>query len=328
LKKEIIKTFLAYRQPNRDQPSFFVGEGRWIDRLSTEHEQGFILHSFLGDQILFVEKLEPISDDKFELHFSENQSPDQSRENYGADFKKIKSEIENGGCKKIILSRTKKIGTNSDALTVFSNLNGAYKNTFNYVISNSAIGTWMGATPESLLTIHDKTVFTMALAGTKLPDASWTEKEFEEQQLVTDTILTVLKQNKCLNIRSEGPTTINAGKIQHLQTSIQAQLVDKKAWINLVNHLHPTPAVCGIPAQAAKNAIQTIESHQRQFYTGFLGMITPQTKTLYVNLRCMQYFKNEALLYIGGGITSGSSEEAEWAETERKSQTLTDAING
>ena len=104
--------------------------------------------------------------------------------------------------------------------------------------------------------------------------------------------------------------------------------MDKKAWINLVNQLHPTPAVCGIPAQAAKNAIQTIEWHQRQFYTGFLGMVSQQTKTLYVNLRCMQYFKNEALLYIGGGITSGSSEEAEWAETERKSQTLTDAING
>lgn len=185
----------------------------------------------------------------------------------------------------------------------------------------------MGATPESLLAIQDKTVFTMSLAGTKLPEASWTEKEFEEQQLVTDTILTVLKQNNCLNIRSEGPTTINAGKIQHLQTSIHAELAEKADWTNLVNHLHPTPAVCGIPTQAAKNAIQTIESHQRQFYTGFLGIITPQSKTLYVNLRCMQYFKNEALLYIGGGITSASSEEAEWAETERKSQTLADAIN-
>jgi isochorismate synthase len=185
----------------------------------------------------------------------------------------------------------------------------------------------MGATPESLLTIDNKTVFTMSLAGTKLPEVAWTEKEFEEQQLVTDTILTVLKQNNCLDIQSEGPTTINAGKIQHLQTIIHAQLAEKADWTNLVNHLHPTPAVCGIPTQAAKNAIQQIESHKRQFYTGFLGMITPQNKTLYVNLRCMQYFKNEALLYIGGGITAGSTEEAEWAETERKSQTLAEAIN-
>lgn len=295
--------------------------------MSNEHEQGFIFNSFLGDQILFVEKLEPISADKFELHFSENQSIDQSRENYADHFKKIKAEIENGICKKIILSRTKKIQTNSDALTIFSNLNAAYKNTFNYVISNSSIGTWMGATPESLLTIQDKTIFTMSLAGTKLPEATWTEKEFEEQQLVTDTILTVLKENNCLNISSEGPTTINAGKIQHLQTSIHAELAEKADWTNLVNHLHPTPAVCGIPTQAAKNAIQTIESHQRQFYTGFLGILTPQSKSLYVNLRCMQYFKNEALLYIGGGITSASLDEAEWAETERKSQTLADAIN-
>ncbi len=327
MKKETIKTYLAYRQPNQDQPSFFVGEGRWIDGLSNEHEQGFIFHSFLGDQILFVEELKPISPDKFELHFSENQSPDQSRENYTDNFKKIKAEIENGRCKKIILSRTKKIQTKANALTIFSNLNGAYKNTFNYLISNSSIGTWMGATPESLLTIHDKTVFTMSLAGTKLPELDWTEKEFEEQQLVTDTILGVLTKNNCLNIRSEGPITINAGKIQHLQTSIHAQLAEKADWTNLVNHLHPTPAVCGIPTLVAKNVIQTIESHKRQFYTGFLGIITPQSKTLYVNLRCMQFFKNDALLYIGGGITSGSSEKAEWAETERKSQTLTDAIN-
>jgi len=104
--------------------------------------------------------------------------------------------------------------------------------------------------------------------------------------------------------------------------------------------LHPTPAVCGLPKDAAKQFILKNENYNREFYTGFLGEINIKTSisrnsnsrnvennayaavktvsNLYVNLRCMQISNQEAIIYVGGGITKDSNVEAEWEETVQK----------
>ena len=45
-----------------------------------------------------------------------------------------------------------------------------------------------------------------------------------------------------------------------------------------------------------------------------------------MNIRCMQIFSNEAVIYVGGGITSKSNLEKEWKETELKSQVILESI--
>lgn len=162
----------------------------------------------------------------------------------------------------------------------------------------------------------------MSLAGTKTPENSWTEKEIEEQELVTNSIVEGLKNSNCTNLKTDGPNTIKAGKIEHLRTLISCDLKDKKDWTKVVQTLHPTPAVCGIPKLKAMDYIQQLENHDRQFYTGFIGIVKEDKKDLFVNLRCMQHFNGFAKLYLGGGITAPSDEEAEWLETEKKGMTL------
>ena len=105
--------------------------------------------------------------------------------------------------------------------------------------------------------------------------------------------------------------------------------------------MHPTPAVCGLPKEAAKAFILENENYNREFYTGFLGelnfeaqlkprsgkrnienrayAITKTSTQLYVNLRCMQLDGNNASIYVGGGITESSDAESEWHETVSKS---------
>lgn len=246
-----------------------------------------------------------------------------NKDDYFNCFKQLKAQISSGRFEKVILSRTKLIKTSKSALEIFHQLNDTYKNTFNYLISNAEIGTWIGATPERLLSVEGNQLKTMSLAGTKTPESDWTTKEFEEQKLVTDSIVQTLKNTNCTHITKNGPSTIQAGKIEHLQTQVTAQLNHPADWTKVVNALHPTPAVCGIPKKEALSFIPELEKHDRKFYTGFLGICSPEKKDFYVNLRCMELQNGQAKLYLGGGITAPSVVEAEWKETERKSETLT-----
>ena len=87
--------------------------------------------------------------------------------------------------------------------------------------------------------------------------------------------------------------------------------------------LHPTSAVCGMPKDKATTLIDELESHDRKLFAGFLGSINVQQETqLYVNLRCAEIGKNGALLYAGAGITEDSISENEWNETTIKCLTI------
>lgn len=288
--------------------------------------EGFVFHSFSGDRILLVTDLTPCSEQTLEINQNENIGRQTEKSDYLNQFTRLKHAIKSGKFEKVILSRTKLSPTSKNAVTIFNALNNIYKNTFNYIISNAEIGTWMGATPERLISIKEKEISTMSLAGTKTPAAEWTEKEVEEQALVTKTILDTLKKHNCTGIKAAGPTTINAGKIQHLHTHITALLQTESDWKPVVKNLHPTPAVCGLPTEKAQKFIPELEQYNRKFYTGFIGLTSKKESHFFVNLRCMELMKNQAKLYIGGGITAPSIAEAEWMETERKSKTLIDII--
>ena len=118
--------------------------------------------------------------------------------------------------------------------------------------------------------------------------------------------------------------TIKAGNVLHLLTKIYGALkLDKYNLKNFINALHPTPAICGIPRKKAKQFILDSEGYNREFYTGFLGELNSEERSeLYVNLRCMQLKQNNAIIYVGGGITKDSIPEKEWIETVNKTNTI------
>ena len=92
---------------------------------------------------------------------------------------------------------------------------------------------------------------------------------------------------------------------------------------NLINSLHPTPAICGIPKSVATDFILKYEGYNRAYYSGYLGELNMNDSTnLFVNLRCMQIENNMAAIYVGGGITNESIPENEWLETVSKSEIM------
>lgn len=215
------------------------------------------------------------------------------------------------------------MSTSKGYLEIFESLCEAYPNTFNYILSSKEHGCWIGASPELLCQVKEDSIKTVSLAGTKLANEEWTDKEKEEQAYVTNYISQTLKRLALSNLKIGETKTLSTGAVQHLKTEIEADLTEQNKWKEVVAALHPTPAVCGIPTKEAKAFILENEKHQRSFYTGFIGISGETKLDCFVNLRCMQMQENKAFLYLGGGLLKASELEKEWEETERKAKTLT-----
>ena len=232
--------------------------------------------------------------------------------------------------KKLIFSRIKKIDTTPGNLyKLFDALKKSYPTAFIYLVNIANEGCWIGASPEILYT-QNGLAHTMALAGTQrdlglpLEEVRWGNKEIEEQSIVERYFQRIL-QNRGINFKKSTRQTVKAGNVLHLHTDFTFNPRGKV--YELISDLHPSPAVCGMPKQSAKEFIINNEPHTRAYYCGFLGPVNLHKETnLYVNLRCMQVMKDHFALYVGGGILPDSDPEKEWEETEMKAKTLSSVI--
>ena len=219
--------------------------------------------------------------------------------------------------------------------TLFDTLRSSYPQTLISLVSTPEFGTWLGASPEILLSVDQKNIATtVALAGTRKQkhdgDVRWSDKERREQGLVTDFINDVLKDAGVQKYQKDNSTTHSMGHLRHLKETFQFDLnhPDNAVSIDkLIYKLHPTPAVCGLPQKEAFHFIQTEEMLDRSLYTGFLGPVNfTDPLNLYVDIRCAQLFKDNALIYAGAGITADSDPLAEWEETEEKCRVMVDVL--
>jgi isochorismate synthase len=232
--------------------------------------------------------------------------------------------ITNGNFEKVVLSRKIEIPNQLAILETFQQLLVTYPTAFRYLFFHPNLGVWLGATPEQLVKISDNRFETMALAGTQLYSENliWETKEMEEQQFVTDYILAKVKDKANLVNVSE-IQTVKAGNLAHLQSLISGELTNNFQALELIESLHPTPAICGFPKENTIDFIAKNEGYDRKYYTGFLGEFEMNNQTdLFVNLRCLEVEKKTTNIYVGCGITKDSIPEKEFIETENKSMTM------
>ena len=246
---------------------------KYVNIESIDNKTGFIFNNFNGDKNYLIENLDACSFSDFVFYNNNSVPTILTKTAYLKICGDLIDSIRQKEFKKVILSRVKQENLNITPVQIFNQLNSLYKNTFNYLISIEGMGCWLGATPETLLEIEDNKFKTVSIAGTKSEKrVNWGGKELEEQQFVTDYIYNILK-DEVHNLKQNGPYTINAGNIQHLKTKFTGD-IKPGSWSKLVNLLHPTPATCGIPKIQAQKHINKIELHERDFYTGFLGLIS------------------------------------------------------
>ncbi len=240
-------------------------------------------------------------------------------------------QIKTGALKKVVLSRKIAVAAVTKPLSIFQEILCLYPRAFCYLWYHPEVGMWAGASPETFLNTSNNVLTTMSLAGTQRASNNmppkWGSKEVDEQGLVTSYILEALK-NKIRDIKVSEVDAVRAGNLWHLKTTISGDM-STTSLKTIIRALHPTPAVCGHPLKEAQLFVSQNESYQREYYTGFLGELNMGDKKetqLFVNLRCLQFLGNTAILYVGGGITTDSVPENEWQETLDKAGIMGQAL--
>lgn len=367
--------FAVYRKPGISKEiKGLLQKDSKIHTIMDYKENGFVFAPFDDEKPTFlipVDASEKISFEgvaKEETTFSEHKPraifsseekfSEGDKENHIALVEKGISALKAGEMQKVVLSRKEKTSLkNTDFIALFQDLLATYPTAFVYCWFHPQIGLWLGATPETLFKIKGHKFETMALAGTQkfegTMEVNWGKKEKQEQQFVTDSIMEKLVSTNAPEPNAACPLkgvsksetyTSKAGNLLHLRTDISGNLKSKENLKELIEALHPTPAVCGLPKEKAKKFILSEENYDREFYTGFLGELNFQDikersrnrrdvennayrtverqTSLFVNLRCMKIEDGNAVLFVGGGITRDSIAEDEWEETVNKAETM------
>ena len=334
--------FVVYRKPNvitikailqQDSELYITkkfSENGFVFAPFDDKEDAILIHSGNSNTIIcnYV-----ISNENEKSHNLFSKLSKKEKQNHINLVLKGIEAIETNQFQKVVLSRQETVLiSETNPISIFKRLLKTYTSAFVYLWYHPKVGLWLGATPETLLKVEGNRFYTMALAGTQqykgTLDVEWKNKEKEEQQFVTDYIVSSL-QSAVSSLNVNEVETIKAGNLLHLQTQISGILNFKfLSFERLLRKLSPTPAVCGFPKEIAKEFILDNEDYNREFYTGFLGEIDSDNSELFVNLRCMQIKNNEALLYVGGGITKDSIPENEWDETLNKAEIIKRVLSG
>ncbi|MBR1712080.1 MAG: chorismate-binding protein [Alloprevotella sp.] len=338
-----MKSYALYRLPRSAQAvRIECGDKPRVLRSITEADaaEGYLIAPFLTDADTPIVLLTPDTvstipvpsslpaTDILPLPHPPSDLSRTAREAYAKEFHQAHALLSTDACRKIVLARTEAVplpSTVDDYTYLFIYACQLYPQCFVALFSTPQTGTWLTATPETLLEADGGRWRTMALAGTMgqggngpATPPTWNAKNKLEQALVTEFIRTELADiTPALGIGT--PHTRYIGSIAHLQTDISFSRDRHTGIGTLLQRLHPTPAVSGLPRRAACEAIARIESVPRRYYAGYSGPLHLQGDTrLFVTLRCMELFPGKAILHAGGGLLAESTEVDEWAETCRK----------
>ncbi len=253
-------------------------------------------------------------------------------EHYEAAVARAVERIQAGAFEKIVLAREVAVHAPAphDTAAVFGVLRAGFGSCFVYCAGRGDTA-FVGASPELLVRREGLRASTVALAGSTRRSADpavdthlgeqllHSEKDREEQAIVTRRIARALKPLSVWVAAPDEPGIVRVANIQHLATPIRAQLTQPRGALELAGLLHPTPAVGAEPHATAAPLIPALEGLDRGWYAGPVGWTDANEDGEFcVALRCALLRGAEARLYAGVGVVRDSDPAAELAETEVK----------
>jgi menaquinone-specific isochorismate synthase len=251
------------------------------------------------------------------------------------------SRIRSGELRKVVLAQALECSLDSELSIpdILDRLAGKYPDCHRFLVEPaSGDASFFGATPERLVTLHGRTVETGALAGTtgrgETPaEDEWlaeelmdSEKNVHEHEIVADAIRDQLSPFAAS--MSTGKRTVRRlATVQHLWTPITAELAGDQHVLDLVEALHPTPAVGGLPPEKALDTIRDTEPFDRGWYAAPVGWIDAAGNGSFaVALRSAVASGDVATLFAGVGVVADSDPDREWDEVQLKYRPILDEL--
>ncbi len=272
-------------------------------------------------------------------HIDSNELVD--RQDWEKLFGLAMDRIWAGTLRKVVLARARHLSAARpfDPTLALLRLERRYPDCYRFLFEPVSGNAFFGATPELLARVQGRALGTAALAGsirrgsTPEEDAGLGEKllnsrkDRREHALVLEAIEAGIRPMVRVLQVEPAPHLRKLSNIQHLETALTAQLKKPMGVLPIVEALHPTPAVGGVPRAAALDLIHRTEPVERGWYAGPMGWLDPRHNGLFtVAIRSAVAVGREARLFAGAGIVEDSEADREWREIDLKFKPLMDAL--
>ncbi|MDM5330618.1 isochorismate synthase [Neobacillus sp. CF12] len=254
----------------------------------------------------------------------------------------VVEDLKNGSLKKVVLARELRLFFNNQvkAENILENLYNQQRDSFIFVFESNG-DCFIGATPERLVKKQGNDVFSTCLAGSIRRGKTETEdkmlgetllndqKNLIEHGFVVEMIKEALDESCEEIILPDKPQLMKIRDIQHLYTPVIGKCQKDASLLLLVERLHPTPALGGLPKQEAVEKIRQVEELDRGFYAAPLGWVDYRGNGEFsVSIRSGLIQGKEASLFAGCGVVANSDSESEYLETSLKFRPMLRALGG
>ncbi|EMA64313.1 isochorismate synthase [Halorubrum lipolyticum] len=264
-----------------------------------------------------------------------------SREAWRESVEAAVDRIRGGDLRKVVLAQALEadLAAEFPRPATLDRLAEKYPDCHRYYFEPDAAGSvFFGATPERLVALRGRTVETDALAGTtgrgETPaEDEWLARELlddaknvHEHELVAETVREQLEPFAA-SISAGERRVRRLATVQHLHTPITAELSADRHVLDLVEALHPTPAVGGLPPDRALETIHDTEPFDRGWYAAPVGWIDAAGNGAFaVAIRSAVATASRATLFAGVGLVADSDPDREWDEVQLKYRPILDEL--
>ena len=247
--------------------------------------------------------------------------------------------IRAGRVSKVVLARTMDVDIGVDPADVVMQLWSMNRGSHVFLFEPEPGSAILGAPPETVTTLRDGVFHATAVAGSIRRGGSAreqaelaaallaSEKDRNEQRIVVDDLIARLA-TVAHQIRTDPqPHVLTLARIQHLETEIRASVPPGTGVLDILRLLHPTPAVCGVPRDAALAVLAEEEPFDRGWYAGPVGFFDAEGNGVFAPaLRTAVLHQGVWRLFAGAGIVEGSVPALEWEETRMKFTPVLEAL--
>lgn len=271
----------------------------------------------------------------------ESLSSTPTRDRWRTQVTRAVERIRAGDLRKVVLAQSLTATLARDAVPadILARLSVPYPDCDRFLFAPVDSGTFFGATPERLVTVTDGHVTTEALAGSigrgdTDHEDDWlaqqlhkSEKNAHEHELVVEAIRDQLS-TVATDIEIGTRDIRKLATVQHLRTPIRAQLDADVHVLALVEALHPTPAVGGLPPDDALATIRETEAFDRGWYAAPVGWFDGDGNgTFSVAIRSGIAAGKTVTMFAGAGIVADSDPDQEWDEVQLKYRPVLDELS-
>jgi isochorismate synthase len=321
---------------------------RWM-LASTAGRSSLTINATLDSQTDVEALRKELTDQALNLFRRQEHSPQPAaasviaepmQDDWGKKVVEVLDAIKDGEVSKVTLARIMKLRAqaNLSPEPILRSLTANYPECRTFAFSRRG-GSFVGASPEELVSLNGEKVTSTCLAGsaprgetekTDFELSNWllgNEKERREHKVVVDWVSERMG-SLCNKLHwNDVPCVLRLGNVQHLATDFVGTRANGRHVLDFVEALHPTPAVGGIPLGPALEMISRLEDFDRGWYTGPVGWVDMNGNGEFaIAIRCALLRGNEAFLYAGDGIVAGSDPDTEERETAMKFKPLLSAL--